>query len=196
MYALGEYQEAQKLFQLGLALTEMTYRSYIPLWLFRLGKVAFHAGDHNRATQQHQESLVGALEFDNLDLVAQNHDALGRLDLVQGDYIQARDHFQAAFQTANPLGRPPILLANMASVAELFAEEGDLDDAALLAMFITNHSASQAKVKERADRLLTRLEAELPANDLAEIRHRSWQSDLDTLAAQLVLDLGTPKFLA
>ncbi len=77
----------------------------------------------------------------------------------------------------------------MASVAELFAAEGDLEYAALLAMLITNHPASQAKIKERGAQLLALLEAQLSANDLANIRQRSQQSDLDAVAAQLLVDL-------
>ena len=56
-------------------------------------------------------------------------------------------------------------------------------------MFVTNHPASQAKVKERAERVLTGLEGRLPTEELAEVRQRSRESELDSLANQLALDL-------
>lgn len=109
--------------------------------------------------------------------------------MVRGAGMQAREHFQAALQVALPLERPPIHLAILVTVAELFAEEGDLEYAALLGMLITNHPASQAKIKERSRLLLTGLEAELSVNDLANIRERSRQSDLGTVASKLLQDL-------
>ena len=78
----------------------------------------------------------------------------------------------------------------MISIAELFALESDPEYGALLALLIIDHPASQAKIKERGANLLTRLEAQLSAHELAGIRQRSRQSDLNSLAAQLVIDLG------
>lgn len=193
LYALGAYEEAQDLLQQNLTIDrEVGLRSWVSKDLFILGKIAFRTEDYARATQQYRESLAGALELDDLEMVALNHDALGRLNMIQGAGNLAREHLQTALQVALPLGRPPILLATLATVAELLAEEDDLAYAASLAMLVTNHPASQAKVKERAARLLTRLEAQLPANDLANIRRRSRQGDLDAVAAQLLEDLKTP----
>ena len=53
-----------------------------------------------------------------------------------------------------------------------------------------SHPSGTAKVNERAEEQLTQLEEQLSADDLAEIRHRSQQSDLDILTAQLVIDLA------
>jgi predicted ATPase len=190
LYDLGAYEEAEAQFHQGLTfLKELGLRHLS--WLFELGNVAFRTGDYAHAHQLHQESLAGALEFDDLELVVKNHNALGRLHRVQGSGFQAGEHFQSALQVAILLGRSPILLACMVNIAELLVEEGDLEYAALLATLITNHPASQAKIKERADQLLTRLEAELSANDLADLRQRSRPSDLDTVAAQLLVDLKT-----
>ena len=60
-------------------------------------------------------------------------------------------------------------------------------------MLITNHPASQAKIKKRGARLLARLKAQLHAYDLANIRERKRQSNLDTVATQLLVDLVTPQ---
>lgn len=193
MIALCAYEEAQELFKQGLSFAKEKDLSFcFPYGLFHMGKIAFHIGDYVCATQRLQKSLSGALEFDDLELVALNHDTLGRLNIAQGARSQAIEHFQAALQVALPLKRPPILLAILASIAELFASESDLEYAALLATLINNHPASQAKVKERGARLLTRLETEVPTGNLANIRQSSRQADLDTVAVQLLLDLKTP----
>ena len=53
--------------------------------------------------------------------------------------------------------------------------------------------AGRATVKERGARLLTRLEAELSPDDLANLRRRSRPGDLAAVAAQLLVDLETPQ---
>lgn len=60
-----------------------------------------------------------------------------------------------------------------------------------LAIFVTSHLTSQAKEKERAERLLTRLEAQFPAEKLEKIHQRSWGSELDLweTAEKLLVEL-------
>jgi hypothetical protein len=198
---LGTYKEAEAQFQQALIFTrEHGTRAASLEVFFLLGKLAFNTGDYSLARQQYHESLAGALELDYLTLVAQNHDALGRLKMVQDDNTGVRERFRAALQAVMTESQPPnnsglmpgripVLLACLASIAELFVAEGNMGYAALLALLITNHPASQAKVKERGTRLLNRLEAQLSANDLANIRPRSRPSDLDAVAAQILKDL-------
>ena len=190
LYAVGAYKEARAQFQECLTIqAELGNRMLGHIELFFLGRIAYHLGDFAGAARQHQDALALALEYYSPVLLGLNHDALGRLYLADGAITQARKQFQAALKIILPLDRPPLVLATLMGIVDLFAEEGDLIYAAQLAMLIATHSASQAKIKERAARLLTRLEAELPADELATIRLRSRQNDLDTVAAQLLKDL-------
>jgi tetratricopeptide (TPR) repeat protein len=191
LIALGSYEEAEAQFQQGLAFIGEPEHNTRDL-LFGLGWAAFGVGEYARAAQQFQESLAEALEIDDLAYVAQNHDALGRLNLAQGNDIRAREHLLAALQAGIPSGQPPLILDCMATAAELFLAEGNLEYAALLALQVAANPASRAKIKERAARLLTRLEAELSADVLASIHLPSRLSDLDAVAAQLLVDLKSP----
>jgi hypothetical protein len=112
--------------------------------------------------------------------------------MVLCDGLRAREHFQAALRASINIGQAPVQLVSMAGIAELLTGEGDLNYAARLAMLVMNHPASQAKVKERAERILVKLEAQLSSNDLVAIHESSRQSDLDSVAAQLLVDLRTP----
>jgi tetratricopeptide (TPR) repeat protein len=190
LYAVGEYDEAEELCQRVLSYFKERGAFHTYCWLFWLGKLAFKKDEYERAEKQFQESLVIAYEAEDPEVIALAHDALGRLKLNNGEVHLARKHLQSALETAISLSRPPILLAIITTAAELFAEEGDQEYAALLAILTAYHSASQASVKERAEELLTRLEAQLGADDLVEIRQRSQQSDLDSLAHQLLIDLA------
>jgi hypothetical protein len=111
------------------------------------------------------------------------------LDLVQGDYLQIRERLRAALKSALPLYRPPITLAILATAVELFTYEGDLAYATLLATFVRDHPASAARVKERVEKVLSDLDGQLSAEELATINHRSQGSDLYYLAEQLLTNL-------
>ncbi|MDX1401681.1 MAG: tetratricopeptide repeat protein, partial [Kiloniellales bacterium] len=190
LFALGEYEEAAEKFRYMLPINQERGNKYqVYGALFWLGEIAFNTGDYSQAAQQYQDSLAGAVEDKNLAFIVQNHNALGRLDGLQGRIIEARRHFLTALQTAISFGRPPLILDCLVSVAELFVKEGDLDSAALLALFISEHPASRAKTKERADRLLARTEKYLPSDEMAAVHQRSEQSDLKAVADQLLLDL-------
>jgi predicted ATPase/transcriptional regulator with XRE-family HTH domain len=188
--ATGMYAEGQELLQQILVLMrERDDKSVISQGLFYLGEISFQMGDYDRAEEALQESLALALVSDPWGFAVRNHDALGRVDLARGEFLHVRVHLQDALKTTIPLGEPPLLLKIFATVAELFAKEGDLAFAALLATFVTSHPASQAKVKERVEHLLARLEEQLTVEEMAEIRQRSQECDLDSLAAQLLIDL-------
>jgi predicted ATPase/DNA-binding XRE family transcriptional regulator len=190
--ANGMYAQAQGLLQQVLVLSRETDdKPVVSQGLFFLGKIAFQIGDYDRAEQELQESLAFALVSDPWNFAVLNHDALGRLDLAQGKYLQAGEHLRDALKIVIQLVNLPILLVVMTTAAELFAEVGDLAYAALLATFIKGHPAIQAKVKERTEQLLTRLAAQLSTEKLARIRQRSRDSDIDTLAKQLLIDLET-----
>ena len=192
LYDLGAYEQAEEQFQKRLALAkEQGLENEVPKNIFYLGKIAFRKGDFAHAHQLYQESLTGALKFNDLDDITLNHDALSRLMLIQDDSVRAREHIYTALQTAIPLGDSLILLDCLATVAELLLAEGDMDHAASLSMFIINHQGSRAKTKERVIQVLTQLEDELSSDDLDTIREHIQDSDLNAVATQLLADLET-----
>jgi predicted ATPase/DNA-binding SARP family transcriptional activator len=193
LYAQARYEEAEELFRQGLAVSREFGREHMVRdWLYWLGQNAFHRQNYVLAAQRFRECLSGAVESNHLELVLRNHNALGRLDIVQSRGQEAKGHFREALQLALQLAQRPLLLDCLANIAELYAEEDNLDDAALLAMRIMNDPASRARIRERAALLLAHAEAELPSDELNAIRQRSNRSDLGTVAAGLLHDLETP----
>jgi predicted ATPase/DNA-binding SARP family transcriptional activator len=192
LHALGKYEEAEEQFKQGFTVFGEFGREDWEGWLFWLGKIAFAKKDYARATQQFQESLAKAVVRDNQAWVIQIHDALGRVDIAQGRGLEARKHFRAALETALTIDHRPLLLECLTSIAELFAQEGDLDYAVTLATLTTSDPSSQAMIKERGARILNRIAADLSPHELDSVRQRIWQSDLGILTAQLLVDLEIP----
>ena len=190
LFALGKYTEAEEQFRQSLTFAREVGRQ---VWAsdmrFWLGETAFYTGDYARAAHQYQASLAGAVKFNDLGSIVQNHCALGRLDVAQDRLIKAREHFHAALQTALSLSQPPLILECMLSVAELFAEEGDLNYSVLLATLIKEHPASRAQINERAELLLARVETGLPSKAGDANHQRSQTKNLVALASQILVDL-------
>jgi hypothetical protein len=95
-------------------------------------------------------------------------------------------------QAAIKLNWRPLLLDCFVGIAELLSEEGDLGYAAMLATLTTTDPASRAMTKERGEHLLVRIKKDLSFDEMDTVRQRSRSIDLDTVAAQLLVDLETP----
>jgi tetratricopeptide (TPR) repeat protein len=190
LHALEKYEEARAKFQMSLELLEeLKLESWVPEQIYRIGKIAYQMGDYACAYQQFHESLTKSNTFGLPALVVKNHYALSRVCIAQCHNAQAKEHLQTALKEIVRLNRPPIQLAVLTFTAELLVEECELEDAVLLATFVSNHSASQAKVKERATSLLTRLEALLPTGEFNKAQQASQQTDLESLATHVLIDL-------
>ncbi len=192
LHALEEYEEAEEMFQqIRKTGKEFGREDLTQEILYWLGEIAFSKKDFTRATQQFQDSLAWAGENDDFELIVQNHNALGKLDLTQERVIEARKHLHAALQAAIKLNWRPLLLDCFVGIAELLSEEGDLGYAAMLATLITTDPASRAMTKERGEHLLVRIKKDLSFDEMDTVRQRSRSIDLDTVAAQLLVDLET-----
>jgi predicted ATPase/DNA-binding SARP family transcriptional activator/TolA-binding protein len=192
LYALGEYGEAEEQFLQFITVQKEFGREDWKFPLFLLGEIAFRKREYARAAQLYEDSLATAAEFGNLQLVIRNHLSLGSVNVAQGGVIEARKHLHAALQTAIKLNWRPLLLDCFVGIAELLSEEGDLGYAAMLATLTTTDPASRAMTKERGEHLLVRIKKDLSFDEMDTVRQRSRSIDLDTVAAQLLVDLETP----
>jgi hypothetical protein len=114
------------------------------------------------------------------------------VNVTQGRIIEAKKDYHTAVQTVLQLSWRPLLFDCLVGVAELFAEEGKSDKAAHLATLILADSASRSMTKDRAERLLTRVERGFSSEEMDALRQRSHKNDLVSLAAQLLQDLERP----
>lgn len=193
LVALGEYEEAEKLFAQGLAVFREYGRKDCEDWLFGLGEIAFSKMDYARAAQLYEDSLTCAVEFSNQHMVIRNHISKASLNVAQGKAIEARKQLHATLQLVIQSNWRPLLLDCIAAIAALFAEEGNLEYAALLATLTTADPASRAVTIEHGERLLAHIEKELSSDQMAAVSQQIRTSDLATVAAQLLLELETPQ---
>jgi tetratricopeptide (TPR) repeat protein len=188
LYALGRYGEAEKQFRQSLSFLREFGREG-PDMLFWLGEVAFGKGEVAHASQLYQEGLAGAAAFGDLYLVTLSQLSLGRVNVTQDRIVEAREYYQSALQAALQLKWRPLLFDCLVGMAELFAAEGEADKGAHLATLVLADPASRSMTKDRAERLLTRIEREPSVEEVDAVRQRSHKNDLVGLTAHLLQDL-------
>ena len=189
--ALEEYEDAEAQFrQLQAAFREFGHES--ERLCFSLGEIAFGRKEYARAAQLYQEGLTAFSAIRDLYMITLCQLALGRVNAAQARGREARRHLRVALQTAMQLTWRPLLLDCLMGMAELFAEEGDLNHASHLTTLIIADSASRAMTKERAERLQAHIEKELSSDQIVVIRQRMRTSDLGTVAVQLLSELEAP----
>lgn len=191
LFALEQYEEAEEQFRKVLTISREFGREDLEFYHFYLGEIAFHKRDFVGAAQLYRDSMETAVELRNLDMVIQNHRSLGRLTMARDEGIEARKHLHDALYAALQVNLRPLILDCLVSIAELFSEEGYLDYAAMLATLAAIDPACRAMSIERAERVLARLEKVLPAGEMDAANQRNLNTDLNTVATQLLVELET-----
>ncbi len=164
-------------------------------WLYAnglagLGQVARHSGDYAAARQLLDESLVVFRQLGDRGNIAHQLATLGVIAMNQGENARAKRHFLESLQEGIAIGAPPVMLNSIMGIAEFFMGTGNLTTAVRLAALIINHPARHAEAKERAERLLTNLEAKWFAADLKIALQEAAHDNLDEAATRLVEQLA------
>ena len=98
--------------------------------------------------------------------------------------------YEDTLQTALSIRAVPCVLAALVGMAALWDTVGRRSQAIELLMFALYHPACNQRTRDRATRLLSRLEAELPAAEVAQSEERGRHWTLDEAVGQ-VLSAGS-----
>ncbi len=91
------------------------------------------------------------------------HSLVGQIEFRQGNYEQAQQRLLQAFQIAAEIDAKPLVMAVRVGVAMLLIQAGKCETAVELLTRIANHGSTTQEDKQRSQRLLSELAAELPA---------------------------------
>jgi len=160
----------------------------------RLGEVAFDLGEYPEAQRYFQESLVTARELGARDLMAYYQAHLGDVACALGDYLAAQQHFLEGLQIAMEFPDVLAALYNLRGLANLSAKRGDKERAIELLAHPLRHPAASKEVKDRAERLLAELAAELPAETVTTALERGRAKTLVAVAEE-ILGIKLPESL-
>jgi predicted ATPase/DNA-binding SARP family transcriptional activator len=161
-YAVGDYRTAARFCADSLALQRQTGdRAGAIISLQNLGFIALALGDTGEARQRLDDALVEARETGSRLLVARAHLNLGSLAVASGDTALARTHFTSAFDHALDAESDALAVDSLLGLAGALRDASDRESALALSALVTGHSAADAAVRARAERLADVLTAEL-----------------------------------
>jgi diguanylate cyclase (GGDEF)-like protein len=187
---LGEHEEAWQSQQESLALYERagnpSGRAYS---LKGLGQTELALGRIERARELFEQSVELFEEIDESWGLSSALAAAGEAHAAAAQAEEARHIFRRALVVASRIQAPPLILANVAVWAELLLQTGRTIDAARLAAHVSSHELVEAETKHRANVLLSRLERQLPPEDLALAKEEGRRRGLDEICGEL---LGSP----
>jgi tetratricopeptide (TPR) repeat protein len=183
--ATGEVATAHEHFRRGLAIGRTIDRNGLVCFsLEGLGRLELEMGRSTRSAELYRESLA----FGERSGMTDYHTSialggLGRAALALGDRAGARDFSQRALRY--PVYWVHDRIEAIATLAQVFAAEGDMLRAVELLAFAVAHPATAHRVRQPLARLLAELECELPAEQFAVAAARGRARELDEVVAEL-----------
>ena len=185
--ALQEYTQAKTLYQESHAISrEIGDRKGIASSLSNLGNVSSALGEHAEASRFYQESLAIRREIGDRLGTAYCLNSLGQIAIDLGDERAAKSSLQEAVRTATAIQVIPAILEGLGGVAKLLANTGKKERAVELATLVLHHPASPKLTKDRAGRLLARLESDLSPEIIAEAQAGGRARKLEEVADEIL----------
>jgi ATP/maltotriose-dependent transcriptional regulator MalT len=166
-----------------------------------LGNIAYIKSDYVEAKHYYWDSLVTSKAMGNRWGIAAGFRSLGYTACQLGAFPEAQAHFHEALKTATEIHNVPETLNVLAGIAELFAQQNQLERAVELNALVLYHPLSAQDTKDRtesvkptdrAKRLQADLEANLPHAMFTAAHERGTAHDLDTIVTALLTDLSQP----
>jgi tetratricopeptide (TPR) repeat protein len=183
------YAKSRQFYQESLTIARETDTRTMKLGsLDGLGAVALAVGQYEEARRWYEESLAVS------NLVGQGKQApealigLGNVACALGEYTQATHYFVQALQT--PVRSAGETLDVVLGIAHVLSKTEEQEKAVELLALVLRHPASMLITRDRADRLLSEMDALLPPHVLAAAKEHGQALDLETTVAELLLELG------
>jgi tetratricopeptide (TPR) repeat protein len=166
--AMQDYAKARTLLEECLALyrADSNERGAATV-LNNLGAVLKEMGDYDAALEAYSGALAIFEKSGNQYAIAVLYDNLGIVSEAMGKQDKARDCFNQALPRAWSLGGLPLVLDVLTGLASLDVD-GDAARAARWSALIRAHPSAYQDTKQKAQALLTALEAKLSAEALAQ----------------------------
>ncbi|MBI4315223.1 MAG: tetratricopeptide repeat protein [Chloroflexi bacterium] len=185
--AQGQYAEAKPFEQEALAVfREIGYAMGEAVSLNNLGVACHMLSEYAEARLLLQECLTLCRELGHRHIAAHALGSLGGVAGALGEYREAWQHTREALQMAREIGSVSATLFGLVSAAVLLARQEERGRAAEVAALVCHHAAANRETKDRAEKLLVELEAQLPAPVMAAAQERGRARQLEEVVAEIL----------
>jgi len=187
--AEGRYEEAMRLHMEANALFEgAADRGGAGYTLSRASLSAYGLGEFAEAMRLGRAGFEAFSEVNHRWGMIAALCRMGFAALALGDRAEAGEHLRMALERAHASQAVSLELLALSGIGALLAEEGEGQRAAVLLTFALGHEHLPAAYSFAARPALERLEAELPAEELAAAQEAASAADLDALVAEALGD--------
>jgi tetratricopeptide (TPR) repeat protein len=183
--ALEAYEEAQRCLNEGLALSRSLEDRYnIAVSLSGLGRLHQTLAQYDEAQRYFQDSITLWREIGTQAELAGTLNSLGETFRQIGDHATARRCFHEALALAVEIQVMPVALEAVLGFAALQLEAQTPKEALVLVRAVLQNPSPTYQTKERANNLLTKIEADPPSAQLPS--PTSSTTSFETLVAELL----------
>jgi tetratricopeptide (TPR) repeat protein len=186
-YILGHHEQAQRHYEEGQAIATEIGSLVLRSWsLSRQGWLSLAIGKPGAARRQLEEGLAMARESHNQWRAVDALVGLGHATCTLGELQRSRGYLYEALVQATGPGYGPEALNALVGLAGVYVQERQVDRAVELLALVIHHPASSQMTRERAERLLSQIEAELRPEGISAAKARGSAKDLNEVVSELV----------
>jgi predicted ATPase len=180
----GALDEAEGYLQEGVATARATDGAwYVALANAGLGELAYERGQYEVARLHASEALVYFRESGAIPWSWMPSFVLGQTACAQGELREAWQHLRESLRDSMITRAILATISILRAMAALLAAEGQKERAVERLAFVLNHRATMAHDRQRARRLLAKLETELPPDVFAAAQERGKALELEAVVA-------------
>jgi ATP/maltotriose-dependent transcriptional regulator MalT len=189
--AMADYAEARQHYQASYAIrNEFNDPEGMAVALSHLGQVAMLEENYTEAKRYYQQSFATYQDLYDRGGLATSLNGLGTATCALGDYQAARQYFHRALEIAVDIQFVPLTLSILIGIGELLIQTDRQEQGLQLLAFTYHHSGSDQETKDRAQKYLTRYQAELSPELFTPATQRGQTADFETIIATVQLELS------
>ncbi len=181
-----QYAEARRYYHQSLKLCKQLDDQHgIAASMNNLGRTAFMQGAYVEAKQYCEECLALYRRYGDYWGIAAALINSGDIVCALGDLQSARRYFHEALRTIYTIQAVPLIVEVVVGMVELLIREGKSQQALTLLIPVVQNPPRDREIRSRADRLLTKLKADLPEEQVTSAQQKYEFQPIEEFAEQI-----------
>ncbi len=158
----GDYRQALTLYKQTYTLAQTVGEELIiAIALSNLGSISRALRDYRAAQQYYAQSLTRCRAIGERRWTAASLNGLGLTQLEQEQWAEAHQHYTEALTIAQEIGSKFDVLDALAGLGEITLRGGNVQQAAAILHFVTQHPVTQLQAQQRSQQRLAQLYQQL-----------------------------------
>ena len=185
--ALGRFDEARRALEESVELnTSVGARWNLGHAFQGLGAVAQAQGEHRQAADLFLKAVETFTELGGLFYRGQSLAQMGGSLFALGNDPEAERIWRESLRIAAEIRGVPVVLEVLVGIASLRVKRGETQSAFELLLIVLNHPACDQETRNRAEKLLVELEAQIPPTQIEAIQAHAGEKTFEQVVEDLL----------